>query len=266
MDIEFPQNVDRAAVEKFVSKVTTPMSRDGCWIWGDAIPKKGYPDMRYNNKTCGAHQLAYDWWRGNRPSRMSQTCKTAGCVNPWHFEPGYNRSTVWNKKDISKELLHELYIKKRMNSNQIAEELGTVGSVIIRKLHDCGIPVRSLSEAMMGRRPGNYRGWMMHKAGYKYIILEKDDPCLPMAGQGRKVFEHRLVMARHLGRCLESWEIVHHKDHDRLNNTIENLELIQRSTIHHGETFTHEALLVLKAENEQLRQYIAELEEALGRE
>lgn len=41
--------------------------------------------------------------------------------------------------------------------------------------------------------------------------------------------EHRLIMERHLGRKLLNSEIVHHKDGDKSNNDLENLEVMSRS-------------------------------------
>lgn len=38
--------------------------------------------------------------------------------------------------------------------------------------------------------------------------------------------EHRLVMEAHLGRRLERNEVIHHKDGDKSNNALTNLELM----------------------------------------
>lgn len=54
--------------------------------------------------------------------------------------------------------------------------------------------------------------------GYKRISIK-----------GKGVGEHRVVMSRRLGRKLKRTEVVHHKDHDRLNNDISNLDLLTHS-------------------------------------
>jgi len=46
---------------------------------------------------------------------------------------------------------------------------------------------------------------------------------------GRKVAVHRLVVEGHLGRALDSDEIIHHRDHDPTNNDLQNLEIMSRA-------------------------------------
>jgi endogenous inhibitor of DNA gyrase (YacG/DUF329 family) len=48
---------------------------------------------------------------------------------------------------------------------------------------------------------------------------------LPMARADGYLMEHRMLMAQMVGRLLTRTEVVHHLDHDPLNNTPTNLEL-----------------------------------------
>ena len=64
------------------------------------------------------------------------------------------------------------------------------------------------------------------KDGYKLIKIYPDDFFLPMADGRGYVRIHRLIMAKHLGRNLHRWEIVHHKNHIKTDNSLENLQLV----------------------------------------
>jgi len=48
---------------------------------------------------------------------------------------------------------------------------------------------------------------------------------LPMSREDGFILEHRLIVAKSLNRCLSSDEVVHHIDHNPLNNELKNLKL-----------------------------------------
>ncbi len=49
---------------------------------------------------------------------------------------------------------------------------------------------------------------------------------------GIRKYDHRIIMEKHIGRELLSSEVVHHKDRNPLNNSIDNLELLTSQSVH----------------------------------
>ena len=76
-----------------------------------------------------------------------------------------------------------------------------------------------LSDRPIRESDGN--GHISH--GYRQIPVPRE--LRRLVGGVNKVGEHRLVMALHLGRPLLPDEVVHHRNGDRTDNRIDNLEL-----------------------------------------
>ena len=95
---------------------------------------------------------------------------------------------------------------------------------------------RSLREQRTTKQP---TGQARHLSSHGYVMVSAP-PGHPHANTDGNMFEHRLVMEQHLGRYLLPTEIVHHRDSNRQNNDIANLEMHTRRTHPPGGEFTAE--------------------------
>lgn len=130
----------------------------------------------------------------------------------------------------------------------------------------CAAKRRSKECLEYGEKNRNWKGGRTKTSkGYIEVLLPKDDFFYPMAHHNSYVSEHRLVVAKKLGRCLQPWEIVHHKGirykgiENKSDNLEDNLELV--SDIGHKQiTYMEKNFKQLKVIIQRQGQYIKSLE------
>ena len=82
---------------------------------------------------------------------------------------------------------------------------------------------RMCASLWTGPRRSTYKGGRTISAkGYVLVLAPKH----PRVHADRYIFEHRLVMERHLGRQLRRHEIVHHINGIKTDNRVENLQVM----------------------------------------
>ena len=108
---------------------------------------------------------------------------------------------------------------------------------VVKQNIDRGSQLRCLKCHGLRHRGSNNHNWKGGRdkatGGYITILLRKDSPFYPMVNSHGYVYEHRLVMAKHLGRPLLRTEIVHHRpDVAKDDNRIEVLYLMPNPSDH----------------------------------
>jgi hypothetical protein len=110
---------------------------------------------------------------------------------------------------------------------------------------------KCMNSGKIGEKSGTWKGGTkINHAGYKLVILRPDSPYFEMANPAGYVFEHRLVMAQELGRCLHDWEMVHHRDSIKTHNGPSNLFVTDAS---HHNTLVEQVLVYQKKEIKELK-------------
>lgn len=103
---------------------------------------------------------------------------------------------------------------------EIADIVGSSKSSVYRKLVSLGIE--------MSPGPNKPEVGSKKTDSYGYVLVYQPDH--PLRNANGYVFEHRLVMEKHIGRFLTREELVHHENEIVHDNRIENLRIIDRSS------------------------------------
>ena len=159
-----------------------------------------------------------------------------------------------------KKLAESMYLQDKLPMYKIAEKLGIAVGTVYNHLKKVGITSRrtgdcnrgrpmpehvriAVSKANKGRKKSeatkqklsaakkkNFDGLV--KAGHKQRrtdgYISRYAPEHPQATKNGYVMEHIIVMQKAIGKPIKEDEVVHHINHNRSDNRIENLKLMKK--------------------------------------
>jgi hypothetical protein len=170
-------------------------------------------------------------WRRFRPGHQSRRQKTkgelsgsaplcaCGCGRPVAWHRGRGKRGGWGKWIRG----HHLRVEGANNPNDGEHVRGDKNPMRRSEVREKNAAAQRGVPKPRCAQPGDKNpawkgGRSVHAKGYIRVLVA-----------GVYVLEHRLIMEEHLGRPLRKGEIVHHKNDDRADNRLENLELTNQS-------------------------------------
>lgn len=134
-------------------------------------------------------------------------------------------STTLRKYLVEAEQMLLLY-SSGLTVAEVAARMGRQRSVVRKYLRLHRVDIRTVVHR--GAAHGNWAGGKTICKGYVYVR----SPDHPFRNRHGYVLEHRLVMEKKLGRCLDHQEVVYHKNKNKMDNRIENLQLFSSNSEH----------------------------------
>lgn len=133
------------------------------------------------------------------------------------------------KPYMDKEWLEKEYQSKP--TTKIAKEFNVSPDVIRKWMKYFNLPIRDIHQRRAGKFSWNFNGVRLKLNGY-WSLFRPDHPKAKINMRKNYILEHIVVMEENLGRYLTDIEIVHHRDGNKLNNNISNLQLFSNSSEH----------------------------------
>src|SRR6266511_295533 len=118
-----------------------------------------------------------------------------------------------------------LYQEEGLSQMMIGAKFHLSQPYVGKVLKDHEIKVFSREDNCGERHPAWRGGRYTNKQGYVMVWIAPDDPMASMRSTIGYLAEHRLVVARWLGRPLTRQDTVHHVDGNRQNNDLSNLQM-----------------------------------------
>jgi transposase len=169
-----------------------------------------------NNENVSLAELAEEY---------NTTIRTISNILKRNGVPRRGRGNVFrNMTEEEKQKVIALW-RSGESRDAIRQRLGVSHSALNRWIVQLGeVPEK---RGASGKRHGAWKGGIIETPqGYFMCWLPRDHKFYSMTNSAGYVYEHRLQVAEWLDRPLLSTEVVHHRNGDRKDNSLQNLQLL----------------------------------------